>query len=193
MPEQTPLDPDDPDDLHDLDDPDDLDDLDDPRNLVERAPDRIPGDISPSLIELDQIPRRLWEQTLAPLHRQQRYWVAQRVADEQLREIAVELAFELDMAECERQDARAVARSKARRAGVPLATPGGDHAAHRPTAQVNIRLRRDDHAQLAQAAAAVGLKPTTLARALVLNGVALTLREHAARIGGRPESQDRVP
>ena len=44
--------------------------------------------------------------------------------------------------------------------------------------QVNIRLRRDDHERLGQAAAAVGLKPTALARSLVLNGAAMILREH---------------
>jgi hypothetical protein len=47
------------------------------------------------------------------------------------------------------------------------------------TQQVNIRLRRDDHARLIDAAGFVGLRPTTLARALVLNGVAQILRERA--------------
>jgi uncharacterized protein (DUF1778 family) len=43
--------------------------------------------------------------------------------------------------------------------------------------QVNIRLRRDDYARLQQAAAAVGLRPTTLARAFVLNGATKVLQE----------------
>jgi hypothetical protein len=61
-------------------DPGDLDDaLTDPGDL---------GDIPASLIELEKIPRRLWEQTLAPLHRQQRRWVALQVSDERLREAA---------------------------------------------------------------------------------------------------------
>ena len=46
----------------------------------------------------------------------------------------------------------------------------------RSTAQINVRLRNDDHARLAQAAAAIGLKPTTLARALILNGAATILQ-----------------
>ncbi len=139
---------------------------------------RLADDIPPSLIELERIPRRLWEQTLAPLQRQQRYRAAERVADEGLREIAGRLAFDLDMAECERQNTHARARFKARRSGYPLPVPEATHAAARSSVQVNLRLRRDDHERLAQAAAAVGLKPTTLARALVLNGVAMTLREH---------------
>ena len=45
--------------------------------------------------------------------------------------------------------------------------------------QVNIRLRTDDYARLMEAANAVGLRPTTLARALVLNGAAQILRDGA--------------
>lgn len=138
-------------------------------------------DVSPWSIELDKIPRRLWEQTLAPLHRQQRCWVARQVSDEQLREDASALAFELDMAECRRQQAADEARFHARRTGVPLPTPSADGAVLQPTVQLNIRLRRDDHARLKQASAAVGLKATTLARALVLNGAAQIVREHAGR------------
>jgi hypothetical protein len=63
-------------------------------------------DIPASMIELEKIPRRLWEQTLAPLHRQQRVWVARQISDERLRDVAMKLAFELDMAECGRQRAR---------------------------------------------------------------------------------------
>jgi hypothetical protein len=61
-----------------------------------------------------------------------------------------------------------------------------------PTTQVNIRLRRDDHARLAAAAAAVGLRPTTLARALILNGAARILEEHAGSEGPR-EVRSRTP
>jgi hypothetical protein len=138
------------------------------------------GDIPASMIELEKIPRRLWEQTLAPLHRQQRMWVASQISDEQLCDVAMNLAFELDMAECRRRRARDEARFEARRSGVPLPTPDHDHAVTRTTLQINIRLRRDDHARLTQAALAVGLKRTTLARALVLNGVTKILQEHAS-------------
>jgi hypothetical protein len=140
-----------------------------------------PGDIPAEMIELEKIPRRLWEQTLAPMHRQQRVYVAHRIPDRRLRELASNLTFELDMEECERRRAGEEARYEARRTGVPLPTPASDHGASRPTVQVNVRLRRDDHARLTQAAAAVGLKPTTLARALVLNGAAQVLRDHADR------------
>jgi len=145
----------------------DTDDLDEPHR-----------DIPWSKIELEKVPRRLWEQTLAPLHRQQRIMVVNRIPDEELCELASSLAFELDMAECERRRVRDEARFEARRSGFPLPTPDADHAVTRPTLQVNVRLRRDDHVRLRQAAAGVGLKPTTLARALVLNGVARMLQEH---------------
>lgn len=80
-------------------------------------------EISHDSIDLEKVPRRLWEQTLAPLHRQQRYSVAHRVADEELREVAFELAFQLDMGECERANAKNIARHQARRTGHPLPTP----------------------------------------------------------------------
>ena len=163
----------DPDDLDE--DPDDLavEDLLDPTRVLSEL-----EELPPSMIELDKVPRRLWEQTLAPLHRPQRCWIAEQVSDKRLQRIAMSLAFKLDMDECKRRDARDEARHEARRSGFPLPAPGPGHAAARPTVQVNIRLRADDHARLGQAAAAVGLKPTTLARALVLNGAARMLEEH---------------
>ncbi|HEV7805183.1 MAG TPA: hypothetical protein VGO80_05155 [Solirubrobacteraceae bacterium] len=130
-------------------------------------------------IELEKIPRRLWEQTLAPLHRQHRVWIASQVRDPQLKEIASILAFELDMAESARRQERHAARGRAARTGAPLPSPGPRHAVGRTTVQVNIRLRADDHSRLVDAAQAVGLRPTTLARALVLNGVAQVLRDSA--------------
>jgi len=135
-------------------------------------------DLGYSSIELEKIPRRFWEQTLAPLGRQQRTWIARRIADAELRDVAMELAFELDMAESGEADARARARHAALRTGHPLPSPPPAHATARSSVQVNLRLRRDDHERLSQASAAVGLKPTTLARSLVLNGAAMILREH---------------
>jgi hypothetical protein len=131
-----------------------------------------------SSIELEKIPRRFWEQTLAAFGRQQRTWIARRIPDAELRDVAMELAFELDMAECDAADARARARHAALRTGHPLPSPAPAHPAARSSVQVNLRLRRDDHERLRQAATAVGLKPTTLARSLVLNGAAMILREH---------------
>ena len=115
--------------LIDPDDLGDLGDLGDPGDL---------GDIPPTLIELEKIPRRLWEQTLAPLHRQQRMWLALQVSDERLREVASMLAFELDMAECGRRKARDEARFEARRTGAPLPTPHAEHAVTRSTVQVTF-------------------------------------------------------
>lgn len=67
-------------------------------------------DIPPGLIELEKIPRRLWEQALAPLGWQQRSYVAQRVGDARLRDLASRLAAEMDMAECRRRIAAAEER-----------------------------------------------------------------------------------
>lgn len=131
-----------------------------------------------TVIELEKIPPRLWKETLAPFHRQQRIWIARQVSDEHLRELASELAFELDMAECSAANQRTQVRNAARRTGYPLPSPAPGPAAARSSVQVNLRLRRDDHERLAHAATAVGLKPTTLARSLVLNGAAMILREH---------------
>ena len=139
--------------------------------------DRMP-DLGSSLIELEKIPRRLWRQTLLPFRRQQRTWIALQVQDETLRDVAMQLADEMADAEFDARAARDRAGHAALRTGYPLPSPGPAHAAAKPSIQVNIRLRRDDHERLAHAATAVGLKPTTLARSLVLNGAAMILREH---------------
>ena len=131
-----------------------------------------------TLIELEKIPPRLWEQTLAPLPRQQRIDVVHRVADKELRRLASALAIELYLAEVRASDAGARATHAALRTGYALPRPAPGHPAARSCVQVNLRLRRDDHERLAQAATSVGLKPTTLARSLVLNGATMILREH---------------
>jgi len=138
-----------------------------------------PRDVHPDDIDLEKIPRQLWEQALAPLHRSQRSWIVVKIRDPRLKEIAADLAFELDMSESRRAIARQEARGRALRTAAPLPSPGARHATTQPTVQVNIRLRPDDHDRLTQAARAVGLKPTTLARALVLNGAAQVLRDSA--------------
>jgi hypothetical protein len=131
-------------------------------------------------IELEKIPRRLWEQALAPLHRQHRSWLVMQMRDERLQAAASTLAFELDMQESKRRLERGAARGRASRTGAPLPTPEVGHAAGRSSIQVNLRLRADDHERLVRAAQAVGLRPTTLARALVLNGATEVLRDHGA-------------
>jgi len=133
-------------------------------------------DISASMIDLEKIPRRLWKETLAPMRHAERFLPIRKIRDEQLRSEAAELAFQLFLEAGDRENARLEARHRARRTGAPLPTPGADHPVRRSTVQLNIRLRADDHARLAEAAAAVGLPPTTLARALVLNGAAQVLR-----------------
>jgi len=138
-----------------------------------------PDDIPAETIELERIPRRLWEETLAPLRRQHRVWIAHQIRDQRLRELAADLVFEFDMDECVRRRAREEALFAARRTGVAPPTPDFDPAVIRSTVRINVRLRQDDHARLTQAAAAVGVKPTTLARRLVLNGAARILREDA--------------
>jgi hypothetical protein len=130
-------------------------------------------------IELERIPRRLWEQTLAPLRRQQRVWIAHQIRDKRLRELATDLVFEFDMDECVRRRVREEACFAARRTGTSPPPPDSDPAAIRSTVRIDVRLRQDDHVRLTQAATAVGLKPTTLARTLVLNGAARILREDA--------------
>ena len=62
----------------------------------------------------------------------------------------------------------------------PLPSPDAEHPVTQRPVQINIRLRADDHARLARAAQSVGLPPTTLARALVLNGAAQVLRDSGA-------------
>jgi len=140
-----------------------------------------PPDVDPDDIDLEKIPRELWPQALAPLHRSQRGWIVFKMRDPRLKEIAGELAFELDSAETGRASARQEARGRAlRQTAGPLPSPDPAHATTRQTVQVNIRLRVDDHERLTEAARAVGLRPTTLARALVLNGAARVLRDERA-------------
>jgi len=161
-----------------LHDPPDLEDSEEDGEQASAA-SRLKGmrDPGASLIELEKIPPRLWEQTLAPLRRQQRYAVGRQVRDEHLQALALALAFELDMADGDAADARARARNAALRTGYALPNAGPGHPSARSSVQVNLRLRRDDHERLAHAAMAVGLRPTTLARSLVLNGAAMILRE----------------
>jgi hypothetical protein len=135
--------------------------------------------ISFQQLQLDKIPRRLWQQALEPYRPQHRIFAAQQVPDETLREQATNLAAEMNLADAIRVRGRFEAGTRARRTAAPLPAPDRAHPVSQSTLQVNLRLRRDDHARLAEAAAFVGLRPTTLARALVLNGVAKILQERA--------------
>lgn len=100
--------------------------------------------------------------------------------DERLRAIAWQIAGDVLNAEFDRAARRQEARGRAlRQTTGRLPSPNERHATNRPTVQINIRLRADDYARLAEAADSVALRPTTLARALVLNGAAQVLRERA--------------
>lgn len=172
--------------MPDRDHPDDLDDLRELQALL-GDPEATRGEIAHELLELDKIPRRLWEQALTPVHAQVRCYVARQVQDEQLGELAWALVEELNHADRVARHSRDVARGMARRTGAPLPVPKAEHAAAQPTAQLNMRLRRDDYARLREAATAVGMKPTTLARALVLNGVNKVLADMgAAKAAAQP-------
>lgn len=129
-------------------------------------------------IELERFPRKLWKQMFAPYPRSLRGVAVRQLSTPHLQEIGWEEAFELDMEESTRALAREKEQAAARRRGAPLPLPGADHGVARPTVQINMRLRADDHARLRRAAETVALRPTTLARALVLNGVTMILREH---------------
>lgn len=168
------------------DDPDEDDDYPPFDDLEQPEP------MHPNDIELEKIPREFWEPILAPFHRSVRAGIAHRVPDGRLRELAFEVAVEIDHAAADARNARDEARYAARRTGYPLPAPGPEHATARATIQVNIRLRADDHERLADAARSVGLRPTTLARALVLNGAAQILREHAGSEGPR-DVRSRTP
>ena len=137
-------------------------------------------ELHPDDIELEKIPRGLWEQVLAPLPRSIRGYLARQVRDEHLQEAAWELVTALDIGAASEREGRLATRASAKRTGAPLPTPDADHPVTRPCVQINIRLRVDDHARLARAAESVGLPPTTLARALVLNGAAQVLRDSGA-------------
>lgn len=151
------------------------------RTYLDDSPADDLRDVHPEDLDLEKIPQRLWKQTLAPFHRGERSGIVVRMHDERLKTIAWDVAYDLDMAESERGIARREARGTAlRRTAAPLPSPEATHATARPTVQVNIRLRPDDHERLTEAARAVGLRPTTLARALVLNGAAQVLRDNAA-------------
>lgn len=157
-------------------DDDHLDDPDDPCAALADA-DCPLGEIVPDALELDKIPRRFWEQTLARVPFQMRFYVAQRIPDQHLRELAIKVVMDLDIAESLARRSRDALHGQARRIGAPLPAPD---VGTRGTAQLNMRLRRDDYERLREAATTVGMKPTTLARALVLNGVAKVLRERGA-------------
>ena len=111
---------------------------------------------------------------------QLRFYAAQRIPDEELRGLARQVVADLDIAESLARQSRDASRGRARRTAGQLPAPDAAHATARSTVQLNMRLRGDDYARLQNAATAAGMKPTTLARALVLNGVGKILRERGA-------------
>ena len=138
---------------------------DDPGELSpedQRDPTRVLAELpqlSAGTIELEKIPPRLWEQTLLEFHPQQRVYIVRQVEDKRMSQAAWALIDKLRSDEYDRRDAADLAHHAARRTGVPLPTPGADHAVVRATVQLNVRLRADDHARVRQAAAVVDMKP----------------------------------
>jgi hypothetical protein len=137
-------------------------------------------DMAPELIELEKIPRRLWKHTLGPVHPLLRYDVARQVGDAKLQALALKVIEDLEDADMAARQARSADRLRGRQTAAPVPTPDVTHHGANRTVQINLRLPRDDHSRLKEAAIATGMKPTTLARALVLNGVAKVLRERGA-------------
>ena len=91
------------------------------------------------------------------------------VTGEEVRRLRILVAgLELDDGDRERHKVEAIA-SGAHAPTVPQVE--GPRGAGRRTRQVNFALGRDEHAQLAAAARSVGLRPTQLARQLVMSGV----------------------
>jgi hypothetical protein len=105
-------------------------------------------DIPPSMIDLEKIPRRVWDQVLAPLRWQERSFIAQQVRDARLRDLASRLAAEMDMAECRRRIAAAEARFFGRHnASTPpagTAQPTGSTPPTGPNARITSAPRPDN-------------------------------------------------
>ena len=159
------------------------DDLD--VSLARQAPGpTLDDDLPPELLELEKIPRRLWRPTLAPMRPHERWYVARRISDERLRELAYEVVADLQAADSDGRQALQAERRRARETAAPLPTPEVARRSGARAVQINVRLTPDDHARLRDAAATTGMKPTTLARALVLNGVGKILRDRDAAGGG---------
>jgi len=119
---------------------------------------------------LDELPSERWREVLGPLSGRTRTWAMRRVANIDRRIAAMELAAELEKHDQQRADAlrRAAARSS------PLPAPRTDREGLR---QVNLKLRPDQVEDLRRLAATLSLKPTQLARMLVVNGVRRMLYE----------------
>lgn len=114
--------------------------------------------------DLTRIPPERWAAALRPLRPSARIMAASNLAQGgPLRLAALDLARTLP-------GPAPAAPVVAQRPEVPT----------RPAAsrQVNLRLPAHQHEDLARAAALVGMRPTALARALVISGVNRTLAEH---------------
>src|SRR3954453_17464861 len=120
--------------------------------------------------KLAQIHPRQWARVLAPLSRTVRQDTAYGSGMTAPEAMAAEaLVATLP------PPAQELARAAAERPTVPPAPP-----ARPPTSvQVNVRLGAADHEALATAAAIVGIRPTTLARWLIVSGSRRVLRDHA--------------
>ncbi len=124
------------------------------------------------LPDLDRLPRARWREVLAPLSSRARDWTIRRVAPENI-VAAVELDLELAGEDEKRREA--MRRVAAR--GQSLPEP---RVARTVARQLNLKVSAEQMADL-RLAEMLSLRPTQLARMLVLSGVRRMLYEEGRR------------
>lgn len=125
------------------------------------------------LPDLDRLPRARWREVLAPLSSRARDWTIRRVAPENI-VAAVELDLELAGEDEERREA--MRRVAAR--GQSLPEP---RVARTVARQLNLKVSAEQMVDLRRLAEMLSLRPTQLARMLVLSGVRRMLYEEGRR------------
>lgn len=122
------------------------------------------------LPDLNVIPRTQWREVLAPLADRDRRRAVSRVRDARAQTEGILLATELWLEEpAPRTDVP-----------VPMLPRAAAVTTHEETRVVSFRLSNAEHARLSALAKELSLRPTTLARLLVLRGVDASERERAA-------------
>jgi hypothetical protein len=131
--------------------------------------------------DLSKIPREHWRAVLRMTHRSVRERAARTAMRIDLPAAghATALMIEVD---CEETAARERAQSAA---AWPreLPRPRAERQRKRRSRQLNIRLSVDEHAALQRATDLLGLRPTEVARMLVVRGVHQVLREAEREVG----------
>lgn len=122
------------------------------------------------LPDLNEIPRTEWREALAPLTDRQRRRAVLRVRDAEAQGEGMVLATELWLEEPPRRTD----------VPVPELPRAAAVTARDETRAVSFRLSHDEYARLSSLAKELSLRPTTLARLLVVRGVDASERERAA-------------